>query len=324
MSELGNINKSLGKQVNISVANTYSENVLNSKVLPTNTLIISSPIDNNGNDIGTYCLLVTDNNGTGVRLSYTIQPGNGLNIENENTDVLKLDIDKTALNVNSNDELQVNISYIADNKTIISNNNKLQVNVQNLPTATDSENGLVMIDNLTTKIYSNGNLYIDSENLDKANENSYGVVISDNNTIYINSNGVVSVNTNNLSYATNETYGVVKVDGNTINSTQGNISVNTENLNYCSDSYFGIVKPDGNIISANNGELFVNTQKINRASNTQYGVTKVDGTSLIENNGVLSMNKYDEILNHISNLNAQLGVIETTLFKIDEKLSQIR
>jgi hypothetical protein len=90
MSELGNINKSYGKPINISVANTYSTTVLNSKALPTNMIIISSPINNDGNDIGTYCLIATDNNGTGVRLSYTIQPGNGLNVDSMNGDIIKL------------------------------------------------------------------------------------------------------------------------------------------------------------------------------------------------------------------------------------------
>ena len=88
-----------GKPINISVANTYSSIVLSNKALPANMIIVSSPTDSNGNDIGTYCLIATDNNGNGVRLSYTIQPGNGLNINNMNSDVIELDIDNSTLNI---------------------------------------------------------------------------------------------------------------------------------------------------------------------------------------------------------------------------------
>lgn len=323
MSELGNINKSFGKPINISVANTYSATVLNSKALPANMIVISSPTDEDGNDIGTYCLIATDNNGTGVRLSYTIQPGNGLNIDNTNTDILKLDVDSSSLNTNINNELQVNMDDIVDWNTLSVENDKLQVNTNNLPIATEETNGVVIVDNATIKLSDTGNLYINVEDLDKANETTVGIITSDNNTVHIDSNGIVSVNTQNLSEASANDYGIVKVDGLTINSTYGNTSVNTHNLKYCTDTSFGILKPDNNIVKVTNGELSIITQNITHASNSQYGVMKTDGISLISNNGVVSVNNYDKLISDIEGLVTKLDNIESTIVKLNQKISYI-
>ena len=95
MSRLGNIQESYGKQVTIAVANTYSSTVLGSDALPKNALIIASPVvtDSHGtHDIGTYTMLMTDNFGEAVRLTYTMQEGNGLTTEPTNPDILKLTI----------------------------------------------------------------------------------------------------------------------------------------------------------------------------------------------------------------------------------------
>ena len=43
------------------------------------SLIISSPLDKSENDIGIYSLFAVDNDGKAVRLTYTIQEGNGIN-----------------------------------------------------------------------------------------------------------------------------------------------------------------------------------------------------------------------------------------------------
>lgn len=321
MSELGNISKSFGKQINISIANTYSVNVLNSNILPANNLIVSAPVDGDGNDIGTYCLLITDNNGSCVRLTYTLQPGNGLNIDTFNTDVIKLAIDGSTLNTNTNDELQVNIENISDNKTISVENNKLQVNVNGFPTATDITNGVVMIDGSTTKLSDTGNLYVNADELDRANENSFGVITSDNKTVHIDSDGVISINTENLDSATKNIYGVVKVDGNTINSSYGNIYVVTDNLDRCTSSYFGTVKPDGTTMNVEDGKISVNTEKIRYATNEQYGVAKTDGITLVSSDGVVSVNGYDKLIADIEMSTNKLNNIEQTLSELIQKIS---
>ena len=78
MSKLGYISNSYGKQFNISVANTYSYNVLNGSNLPVNSIIIASNVNENNNDTGSYSLIATDSVGSPVRLTYTIKEGNGL------------------------------------------------------------------------------------------------------------------------------------------------------------------------------------------------------------------------------------------------------
>ena len=52
MSQLGYIYSSYGKHFNIGIANTYGENVLTGSNLPKNSIIISSPIDRDNEDLG--------------------------------------------------------------------------------------------------------------------------------------------------------------------------------------------------------------------------------------------------------------------------------
>ena len=114
MSQLGYIYNSYGTQFNIAVANTYAFNILNSNSnLPTNTIIISAPYDNK--DIGSYSLLATDNDGNPVRLTYTIQEGNGLNYKDDH---LEINIDNDTI-IEKENGLKVNLQNIIDNKSNI-------------------------------------------------------------------------------------------------------------------------------------------------------------------------------------------------------------
>ena len=61
MSKLGNIYLSYGKEFKISIANTYSNIVLSGSNLPVNSIIISSNVDDNFEDTGSYSLIATDN-----------------------------------------------------------------------------------------------------------------------------------------------------------------------------------------------------------------------------------------------------------------------
>ena len=115
MSKLGNIKESYGKQINIAVANTNGENVLASTILPKNNLIIASPVDADANDIGTYAIFITDNNGTPIRLSYTIQTGNGLTTDETNGDIIKLSIDNKTLKESIDGVLYVSQEDLIDN-----------------------------------------------------------------------------------------------------------------------------------------------------------------------------------------------------------------
>ena len=74
MSKIGNIKLSYLNQFNIAFANTYSN--------------ISSNINENFEDIGSYSMIATDNEGNSVRLSYCIKQCNGLYADESNSDVL--------------------------------------------------------------------------------------------------------------------------------------------------------------------------------------------------------------------------------------------
>lgn len=322
MSEIGNISKSYGKEVKIAIANTYSTNVLNSEQLPSQSIIISSPIDSQSmTDIGTYCMLATDVHGQPVRLTYTLQTGNGLIVDPNNSDIVKLDIDKSTLTTGSAGELKANTDLFIDNTTLVSDNDKLYVNTQGIPAANTDQIGVVSIDDDSLKITSNGNLYVDTENIDKANEYSVGVVTSDNETVDINTDGVISVNTGNLDKATQTNYGVVKIDNNTITNQDGTIHVETNNIQKCSTTKYGIVKPDNDIVKINNGTLYASTNSLPKASLTTYGTIKVDGISLISNNGILSVYQYDKIIETLNQFTNKLSDIEKTIDKLNRKIS---
>ena len=125
MSRLGYISSSIGKKIDLVIANTYSVNVLNGSNLPANSLIISSPVDSKNNDLGIFSMTVTDSNSVPVRLSYCIQEGNGLHFKD---DSLFLDIDKKTI-VEKDSIIQLNIDGIIDNKTIINSDKGLKVDV---------------------------------------------------------------------------------------------------------------------------------------------------------------------------------------------------
>ena len=96
MTSLGNIYSSYGKSFSVAVANTYSNVVLSSNNLPENTIIIASNVDDNYEDTGSYSLIVTDNYGSPIRLTYTISEGNGL-YYSDKEDAISLNIDNDTI-----------------------------------------------------------------------------------------------------------------------------------------------------------------------------------------------------------------------------------
>lgn len=320
MSKLGNVQESYGKQFMIAVANTYGENVLASTSLPKNTLIISSPVDSNGNDIGTYNMIITDNFGNPVRLTYTIQQGNGLSVDNSNTDILKLNIDSNTLKTNEYGELTINKKNVFDGNTIVINeNNKVEVNTNNLTNASLNTLGVVKIDNNTIKTTTAGQIYVDTENLDRANDNQYGIVISDNNTVHINSNGVLSVNTQNLNKATTTSFGVVKLDGKTIQSKNNAIYVSTEDLTKVTSSNVGVAKVDGTTLTAVSGVISVNLNALTHASKDRYGLVKYN-ESIVVNDGIASVKDYDKILSKIEDEKILLAELQNSVNRLQDSI----
>lgn len=322
MSKLGNIQESYGKPIIIAVANTNSSTVLGSTALPKNALIISSPLteDSQGNvyDLGTYNMIMTDNYGNPVRLTYTIQQGNGLNVDSSNTDIIRLDVDKNTLITNDYGKLTINKYNIIDNETLIVNNsNKLEVNVDNLTHASIDSLGVVKIDNETIKTTTTGQIYVETENLDRANDNQYGVVTSDNNTVHIDSNGILSVNTQNLTKATTSSLGVIKLDGKTIKSKNGVIYVSTEDLMPATQYNRGVAKVDGSTLSAVAGVVSVNSSELTHASNEQFGVVKFDSSIVLEN-GIVSIKGYNDIVTSVETEKTLLSELQNSVTELQD------
>lgn len=321
MSKLGNIQESYGKQINIAVANTFGENVLASTQLPKNNIIIASPVDADANDIGTYALFVTDYEGNAVRLTYTIQPGNGLRIDNDNTDIIKFDIDNESIVTDELGSLYVGIDNVIDGTTIQQyENSKIGVVTENLDIASAETLGVLGIDEHTIKTNLDGSIHVETENLDRANENQVGVVTSDNNTINIDSEGVISVNTQNLNYATSSKPGIIKCDGVTLDTTYGGLRVNTQNLKYATSSQFGVSKCDNFTITSNNGIYTANTNNLNKSSVDKFGIIKSDGETTIIDNGFFSIKNYDTIVHDISYIRLRINKVNEEIQRINNTL----
>ena len=295
MSKLGYIYDSYGKQFNISIANTYSYNILSGSNLPINSFIICSNIDDNGKDTGTYSLIATDNYGNPVRLTYTIKEGNGL-YYNEKNDYIELNIDNDTI-IETNNGLSFDIKNHLNKDFIYVNSKNITINKDNIPNSSVNTLGISAVDGKTI-IADNGILLVDTSKLTYSNNatNQYGTVIGDNNTIFID-NGTIKLNLNNLNKADGEQYGIATVDNYTVNVKNGIMSVVTENLNIATENSLGISKPDFNTIVLNEDEqITVNENNLQIASPTNYGLSKIDTNTLdIDSANRISMKNYSLI-----------------------------
>lgn len=312
MSKVGNIKSSYGEEITIAIANAPAEVILKNKQLPPNTLIIAAPVDKHKNDIGSYAMVMTDSDGSPIRLSYTIRPGNGLNINN---DVLSLNIDKTTL-TSTKSGISFNLSKIIDNNTIKLSNGKLYVDIDKVQLANDTSFGIMNIDDDSIKMNENGQIYADTVSLNRATDSQYGIVKGDDNTISID-NGIISVNTQNLVKASVDTFGVVKPDNNTIGvDANGSLYVNVDNLTKATNKHKGVLKVDGKTIKSRSGVLSVDYGAMPIASYTKQGLLKVGNESFINNNGNVNLvntelfanETYTKLLNEIQQI--QDAIIE--------------
>ena len=305
MSKLGNIYSSYGQQFNIAIGNTYSYNVLSGVNLPKNIIIISSPIDEDNNDTGTYSLICTDSLGNPVRLTYTIQQGNGLSLDN---DVIYLNIDNETIK-NSNG-LHIDLSNIYSD-VILTNDNILQIDNDQLSIISQYSRGVSKGDNNTIK-NDDGMLYVNTENLQYANNSTstYGIITSSDNNISIN-NGVLSLNQDNLTKASNEEYGICHGDEITVSINNGILEVNTQNLERASESYYGIINIDNSKILSDNGLLSINTDNLNIADNKTIGIIDIDNSSIkLNDNNQITIPDYktfnDDLDGLINDINSNI------------------
>lgn len=298
MSHIGNIRDSYGKQFSIAVANTYSYNVLTGSNLPANTLIIASNVDESLNDTGTYSLIATDSSGNPARITYSISEGNGLYYSEED-DALSMHIDNVTIK-NSTGGLYFDLSYVLSDDFNISGNS-VNINMNNIPSATKTNLGVARIDGKTLRI-DGDILYVATDSLNYANNEThqYGIGIGDGKTI-VTTNGKVTLNVDTLSKATNEEYGLLIGGDNTVHIEDGIISVNTQGLSFASEDKFGISKPDNQTIIFNeNDDITVNEEKLDNASTANYGLVRIDSSSLTVKDGKISMRDYDKINSYIS------------------------
>lgn len=318
MSKLGYIQNSYGKQFNIGISNTYGTNILSGINLPANTLIISSPIDEDNNDIGSYSIFVTDSLGNPVRLTYTISQGNGLNYSQE-IDSLKLDIDNDTI-IEQNHQLTANISNLIDNYTIKYENDKIDIDLNNINKSSEYNRGLFKIDDNTIKS-DNGKIYVDTDNLKYVNKNtSYGICIGDGNTI-ISKQGVLSINQDNLSIANNDQYGIVSGVSDSINFEDGVISVITDNLDKCSADKSGVISIDNSTIKLDSyNQLTIDTENLNKLSLTNKGVFKYDDNVFNIENNSLTIKDNEKFINKISTIKSKEDILKNKINNINQLL----
>lgn len=299
MAKLGYIYNSYGKQFNIGIANTYSDNVLSGSNLPKNSLIISAPYDDKLNeDVGIYSLLAVDSEGTPVRLSYCISEGNGL-VYDKDSDSLSLHIDEKSI-ITEGGKLKFNISYFIDNNIIKIDNDKIYIDTETLRVASHDNYGISKIDDNTIKLSGN-TIYVNTTSLDTANNvsNQYGIGKGDEVTVSTNY-GKFSVITENLRHANSSEKGIAKSDNFTTSITNGKLQVNTQNLERGIANKYGIVKGDEETIKVQNEMLSVITENLVKASQSNFGITKIDGKSIKKNSeGAIYMNDYDTLVKKI-------------------------
>lgn len=292
-TQVGNTIKTLGKEYNIASSNVGGDKILNSEYLKENTLIIDAKVDNNLYDKGSYSLFITDGDGKAVRLTYTMQPGNGLYIDNSDTDILKMYIEGNSIKSEEGTGLYVDTSNIIDNDTIQvynddeipnrPNTGRFRVVTANLDKATDIRWGIVKSDENTTYINYLGKWEV-NDGEDYANRTFTYELDENNEKIPL---GTISVNTQHLDTVDDESNrdGIIKHNSEmarTIKAVNGKLDVITANLEHADDTLdiYGITKGDEKTIDAKDGVLSVNTQGLTHANSKRYGTVKLDGKTI--------------------------------------------
>lgn len=246
-TQLGNVTRIYGQKHNTTVTNLNGETIMSSAYLNKNTFIISSPQSINKEDIGTYSLFVTDSEGQPVRLSYTIQPGNGLvigrsgkpEVQGDGLDVISMAIDNHS--IKADDPTYQGAIYVKK-ENIIDNNTLMVVTPSDKPSC----------------------IKVITENLDHAGNTASGFGIAQGDGVTITTaDGYLTVQTRNLDYADDETdtHGIIDANTNpyrTVRSDNGILSVWTQNLDRANEDSVGVVKPDGTYtFTDNDGTLTV-------------------------------------------------------------------
>lgn len=224
MSQVGYVNNMYGNTLNFVTTNADGATVLKldgENVLTANALIITSPTDENNNDLGTPSIIVTDTDGSPLRISYTMQPGKGL-INEPNTDILRMNLDEHTIQSKKDskdlDAIYVNAyALINHNSTLeVVDENDLRVNVadiidnSSLKTASRYIRDNKSFEDQLGKLYESDKIFVDTSyiidnfTLTTVNSNinkETGEIISEDvdKTTLLNSNAQkISVNVKNI------------------------------------------------------------------------------------------------------------------------------
>ena len=307
MSRINNIKTSYGNSFEIAVANTYSYNVMNATSLLSNSIIFSSPKDNDGNDIGAFSIMCTDNDGNPVRITYAVVEGNGLYADN---DKLKLNLDKS-LQENLNGELSLKLENIVDN-TFSVDSKKIKLNIDSFPKASKTKLGIVKPDNLTIKA-NNGKINVDTSNLDLADNSIQGICIGDNITIKT-INGNVELISNGLEKCSNTTYGVLKPDNVSIVSDNGTLSMNTAYLK--NDDFGSLCKIDDSLVS-DEGTISININSLQKATYSTPGIVSLGNEFVVNQNGQVTLHAQSNLDSNINDLQSRIDSLDNRLTVIE-------
>ena len=176
MSQVGYVNNMYGNTLNFVTTNADGATVLKldgENVLTRNALIITSPTDENNNDLGTPSIIVTDTDGSPLRISYTMQPGKGL-INEPNTDILRMNLDEHTIQSKKDskdlDAIYVNAyALINHNSTLeVVDENDLRVNVadiidnSSLKTASRYIRDNKSFEDQSGKLYESDKIFVDT------------------------------------------------------------------------------------------------------------------------------------------------------------------
>ena len=224
MSQVGYVNNMYGNTLNFVTTNADGATVLKldgENVLTPNALIITSPTDENNNDLGTPSIIVTDTDGSPLRISYTMQPGKGL-INEPNTDILRMNLDEHTIQSKKDskdlDAIYVNASALINHNSTLEvvDENDLRVNVadiidnSSLKTASRYIRDNKSFEDQSGKLYESDKIFVDTSyiidnfTLTTVNSNinkETGEIISEDvdKTTLLNSNAQkISVNVKNI------------------------------------------------------------------------------------------------------------------------------
>lgn len=117
MSDLGNVKKMFGQELNVSVTNADAEVIASTPRLVPNTLIISSPQSEDKKDIVSdnihqASLFATDYNGVPVQITHVVKIGNGLYMDKSRAIALGID-GSTLVTDSSSNKLRVETTSLA-------------------------------------------------------------------------------------------------------------------------------------------------------------------------------------------------------------------